>query len=662
MPETLFHLTRVDTRAGALALVTMDNGADYTKPTVLGRSALESANRVVGELEDGDWTALVLTGKPYVFCAGADIDEFPKISSREEAIAGSRAGHDLFGRIRALPFPTVAAINGACLGGGVEIALHCDARTIASSVRHFALPECFLGIIPGWGGTQLVPRLVDPKTAVRFVVQNPMRQNRMLTGAEAADAGFTDRLLEPADFLDDSLAFALELAEAGGIERQAPDLSGLEDTVRRARSQLDDSVHGAAPAPYRALELIDGSARWSVEEGYRAEEEAVADLLLSPQAQASLYAFDLVERRAKRRRPVAEVEPSPIRKVGIVGAGLMARQLAVLFLHRLQLPLAIRDVDQKIVDEALTSIGEDLDELAGRGRLSEDKARFLHSVTTGSTTYDGFADCDFVLEAVFEELGVKQQVFAELEAVVSPECVLATNTSALSITAMGADLRHPERLAGLHFFNPVAVLPLVEVVRTEHTKDATLATLWKLATELRKRPVLARDAPGFIVNRVLTRMTSVLMDALEHGNSVEETDEAILRLGLPMAPSVLLQMVGPRVANHVLEEMHEAYPDRFPLSPTLANYAEGKDEIVVAEERPRTVEELTQAVLEAIADEVRHMLDEGVVEQAGDVDAALILGAGWPFWLGGVTKHLDQTGISERVAGRAFADYAATPA
>jgi len=662
VPETLFHLTRVDTRAGALALVTMDNGADYTKPTVLGRSALESANRVVGELEDGDWTALVLTGKPYVFCAGADIDEFPKISSREEAIAGSRAGHDLFGRIRALPFPTVAAINGACLGGGVEIALHCDARTIASSVRHFALPECFLGIIPGWGGTQLVPRLVDPKTAVRFVVQNPMRQNRMLTGAEAADAGFTDRLLEPADFLDDSLTFALELAEAGGIERHAPDLSELEDTVRRARSQLDDSVHGAAPAPYRALELIEGSARWSVEEGYRAEEEAVADLLLSPQAQASLYAFDLVERRAKRRRPVAEVEPSPIRKVGIVGAGLMARQLAVLFLHRLQLPLAIRDVDQKIVDEALTSIGEGLDELASRGRLSEDKARFLQSVTTGSTTYDGFADCDFVLEAVFEELGVKQQVFAELEAVVSPECVLATNTSALSITAMGADLRHPERLAGLHFFNPVAVLPLVEVVRTEHTKDATLATLWKLATELRKRPVLARDAPGFIVNRVLTRMTSVLMDALEHGNSVEETDEAILRLGLPMAPSVLLQMVGPRVANHVLEEMHEAYPDRFPLSPTLANYAEGKDEIVVAEERPRTVEELTQAVLEAIADEVRHMLDEGVVEQAGDVDAALILGAGWPFWLGGVTKHLDQTGISERVAGRAFADYAATPA
>ena len=662
MPETEFKLQRVDTRAGAVAVVTIDNGADHTKPTVLGQGALASADRVLSQLESGDWAAIVLTGKPYVFCAGADIDEFPKISSREEAIAGSRAGHDLFGRIRALPFPTVAAINGACLGGGVEIALHCDARTISSSVRHFALPECFLGIIPGWGGTQLVPRLVGPKTAVRFVVENPMRQNRMLRGREAAEAGFADRLLEPVEFLDESIAFAAELAETGVLEREAPDLSGMEEAIRRARSRLDDSVHGAAPAPYRALDLIQGSALWTVEEGYRAEEEAVAELILSRQAQASLYAFDLVERRAKRKVPVPDTEPRQVRKIGIVGAGLMARQLAALFLRRLELPLAIRDVEQEIVDAALVAIGEELDGAVARGRTTADKARFLHSIVSGSTGYDAFADCDFVLEAVFEDLAVKKEVFAELEAIASPECVFATNTSALSVTEMASDLDHPERVAGLHFFNPVAVLPLVEVVRAAETDDATLATTWKIATELRKRPVLTRDAPGFIVNRVLTRMTSVLMDALEHGNTVEETDEAILRLGLPMAPSVLLQMVGPRVAHHVLEEMHEAYPERFPLSPTLANYAQGKDEIVVIEDRPRAVEEITDAALEAIADEVRHMLDDGVVEEAADVDAALILGAGWPFWLGGITKYLDQTGVSERIAGRPLADVrAVTP-
>ena len=376
MPDTTFFLNRVETEAGPLALVTMDNGADWTKPTVLNRSAFESADRVIGELESGDWVAMVLTGKPFVFCAGADIDEFPRISSREEAIEGSRAGHDLFGRIRALPFPTVAAINGACLGGGVEIALHCDARTIASSVRHFALPECFLGIIPGWGGTQLVPRLVDPKTAVRFVVQNPLRQNRMLSGPEALEYGLADRVLEPVEFLDESIAFALELVHTP-LERQPPDTAELEETIRRARSQLDDTVHGAAIAPYRALDLIAGTAHWTVEEGYREEEEAVADLILSRQAQASLYAFDLVERRAKRKVGVPDAEPRRIRKVGILGAGLMARQLAALFVRRLELPLVIRDLDQDVVDSAIADIGEELDDAAARGRMTEDKARFL---------------------------------------------------------------------------------------------------------------------------------------------------------------------------------------------------------------------------------------------------------------------------------------------
>ena len=183
----------------------------------------------------------------------------------------------------------------------------------------------------------------------------------------------------------------------------------------------------------------------------------------------------------------------------------------------------------------------------------------------------------------------------------------------------------------------------------------TLATAWDVAKKLRKRGVLVGDAPAFVVNRVLTRMTTVLMDALENGNTVEETDEAALSLGLPMAPSVLLQMVGPRVANHVLETLHEAYPDRFPLSPTLANYANGDETIVVSEHAPRSVEQITNDVLEAIADEVGHLLEEGVVAEAADVDTSLILGAGWPFFLGGITKYLDDEGISERVVGHQLA-------
>ncbi|MGZ4381630.1 MAG: enoyl-CoA hydratase/isomerase family protein, partial [Gaiellaceae bacterium] len=233
MAETQFFLQRVETRLGPLALVTIDNGEDYTKPTVFSRGAIESAQRVVGELESSDWVAMVLTGKPFVFAAGADITEFPKVRDRETAIEGSRAGHELFGRIRALPYPTVAAINGACLGGGLEISLHCSARTISTSVRHFGFPEVFLGIIPGWGGTQLAPQLIGPAQAVKPIVENPLRQNRMLDGAKAFEWGLADRLLEPVEFVDESIAFALGLVEDGLPERAEPDWSELETVLRR---------------------------------------------------------------------------------------------------------------------------------------------------------------------------------------------------------------------------------------------------------------------------------------------------------------------------------------------------------------------------------------------------------------------------------------------
>ena len=468
----------------------------------------------------------------------------------------------------------------------MELALHCDARTISTAVRHFACPECFLGIVPAWGGTQLVPRLVGAETAVKFIVANPMRQNRMLSGPEARRA----RPRRPA-------------ARAGRVRRRVDrlrrtssepngdshsDSHSATEVLRKARGRLDGQVHGAAPAPYKALELIEGAlSGWSLEEGYAAEEEAVGELLPGRQAQASLYAFDLVDRRARSAPGRPSIEPRPIRKVGLVGAGLMAAQLATLFLRRLEVPVAMRDLSEEALGQARSTIEEGLAEQVAKGRYDEGKARFLASLVSTSTGYDNFADCDLVLEAVFEELEVKQQVFAELRDHTRPDCVLATNTSSLSVDEMGADV-------GIHFFNPVAVLPLVELVRTPDTDDETLATAWAFAEGLRKRPVLVADAPAFVVNRVLTRLMSVVLDALERGTDPDEADEAILALGLPMAPSVLLQMVGPRVANHVLGTLHDAYPDRFPLSPTLTGYAEGRDEIVVREQAPLSREELLE--------------------------------------------------------------------
>jgi 3-hydroxyacyl-CoA dehydrogenase/enoyl-CoA hydratase/carnithine racemase len=618
MSDTVFKLNR----AGSIALVTIDNGEDHTKPTTLGRSAFESAVTVLDELERGAWTAAVFTGKPFVFCVGADIDEFTKTRSADDAREGIRAGHALFGRIRALPFPTVAAINGAALGGGLELALHCTARTLAPNVRHIGFPEVALSIIPGWGGTQLLPRLIGPEAAAKVIVLNPLRQNKLLTAPEALELGIADRLLDPVEFVDESLAFASELASNSLLlARTEPDWSELETVVRKTRARIDDAVHGAARAPYVALDLIAGAKGWTIEEGFAAEEDAMSELLVSPQAQASAYAFTVVERRAKKPPALPDAKPRKIEKVGIVGAGLMATQLATLFLRRLEVPIVLRDIEQERVDTALETIREEVGA----------RKPFLATLVSGGMGWEQFAGCDLVLEAVFEELDVKREVFAEVRKA-APDAILATNTSSLSVEEMGADV-------GLHFFNPVAVLPLVEIVRTPQTTGEELATAWDIVKKLRKRGVVVRDAPAFVVNRVLTRMTAVLMDALENGNTIEETDEAILSLGLPMAPSVLLQLVGPRVAYHVLETLHDAYPDRYPLSPTLANYAEGQDEIVVTGDARRTVEQIRDDALDAVADEVRHLLAEGVVEDAADVDACLILGAGWPLFLGGVVTR-----------------------
>jgi 3-hydroxyacyl-CoA dehydrogenase/enoyl-CoA hydratase/carnithine racemase len=594
--NTVFKLQR----AGSAAIVTIDNGEDHRVPTTLGRSAFESAARVLDELESGDWSAAVFTGKPFVFCVGADIDEFSRIEDPREGI---RTGHTLFARIRALPFPTVAAINGACLGGGLELALHCDARTIASSVRHVGFPEVALSIVPGWGGTQLLPKLIGPEAAARVIVLNPLRQNKLLTATEAFELGIADRNLEPVEFLDESLEFARSLTT---IERTPPDWSELETVVRRTGARVDDAVHGATRAPYVALDLVAGARDWSLDEGYAAEEHAMAELLVSPQARAAAYAFTVVERRSKRP-PDVSAQPRRVQKVGIVGAGLMATQIATLFLRRLEVPVVIRDLEQPRVDEALATI---------RDQVSP----FLRTIVEGGIGWEQFEDCDLVLEAVFEDPDVKREVFAAVRAV-TPDAILATNTSSLSVEEMGADV-------GLHFFNPVAVLPLVEIVRTQRTTDEQLATAWDVVAKLRKRGVVVADAPGFVVNRVLTRMTCVLRDALASGSTVDETDEAILSLGLPMAPSVLLQLVGEDVVQHVVETLHAAWPDRFPLEPSPG-------------ER-RGVDQIRDDSVEAMRDEIVHLLADGVVADAADVDACLILGAGWPLFLGGsVTRARD---------------------
>ena len=680
--------------AGTMALITLDNGHDHTRPNTFGPAGLLALRDALDSVAGRDDIAAVgVTGKPFVFAAGADLGVAALIRARDEALAVGRLGHEVFRRLGELSVPSFAFVNGAALGGGLELALHCSYRTISSGVTAVAFPECFLGLLPGWGGTYLLPRLIGPARALKLIIENPLSQNRMLTGPEALSLGIADALFEPADFLAESLRWAARVVNGSvSVSRAIPeeDWTAAADA---ARFFANGKLHGAAPAPYRALELVAAARSRTRDEGFAAEDGALADLLLSNELQAGLYAFDLTQKRARPAAAAAKASRAagapdaslarPVTKVGVVGAGLMAAQIALLFARRLEVPVVLTDLDRSRLDAGVGHVHGEIAKLASRSRISADAAARLTGLVTGSLTKDAFADADFVIEAVFEEIAVKQRVFAEVEAVVRPDCVLATNTSSLSVTEMAAGLAHPSRVVGFHFFNPVAMMPLVEVVRGAATDDAALATALSVGKALKKNCVLVKDSPAFVVNRLLTRFLGEIIAAVDEGTPFEVAEHAPDPLGLPVSPFLLLQLVGPAVALHVGETLHDAFPDRFAVSPKLralvaagqtaiyrpdfsvdpavaALLARGDDSPrpprrgMAGGDRPSTPEQVRERALEALAEEIRLMLDEAVVAAPEDIDLCMILGAGWPFHLGGITPYLDRSGIAEKVTGTRF--------
>ncbi|MGZ4614036.1 MAG: 3-hydroxyacyl-CoA dehydrogenase NAD-binding domain-containing protein [Actinomycetes bacterium] len=663
--------------AGTAALITLDNGFDHTKPTTFGPQSLANLEAAVDEATAReDIVAIAVTGKPFIFAVGADLKVMQAGGTLQEAKEYFALGHRVFRKLKDAKVPTFAFINGATLGGGLELALHARYRTISAGVPALAFPEVFLGLIPGWGGSQLLPNLVGVDDAVTVIVENALNQNRMLKGPQAFRLGIADVMFEPADFLEQSLGWAAGVVR-GDIAVDRREIDRSEQTwqaaLARGKGIADAKVHGATPAPYKALELIGLAREATFADGTAAEGVALAELAFGEDLRAGLYAFDLVQRRAKRPAGVPDKSLArDVTKVGIVGAGLMASQLALLFARRLEVPVVLTDLDQERVDKGVGWVHGEVDKLLGKGRITGDTANRLKALVTGSTSKDAFADADFVLEAVFEEMKVKQQVLAEVEAVVAPECILATNTSSLSVTEMASQLEHPERVVGFHFFNPVAVLPLLEIARADKTDDAALATAFAVGKKLKKSCVLAKDAPAFIVNRLLTRFLGEVTKSVDEGTSFEVADRALEPLGLPMSPFVLLELVGPAVALHVAETMHEAYPDRFYVSDNLAKLVAAKksgiyiweggapkvdpevSELFTQGDSPVGEDEVRRRALDVLAEEIHLMLDEGVVQDVRDIDLAMLLGAGWPFHLGGITPYLDRSGVSERVNGQRF--------
>ena len=659
---------------GVMGLITLDNGEDHTKPNTFGPRSLLALNAAVdAALADDEITSLGVTGKPFILAAGADLTSIAG-GGPDAVRVVAELGHAVFRKLGEGGKPSFGFINGLALGGGLEVALHCTYRTVMDSAPALGLPEVMLGLIPGWGGAFLVPNLVGADAAVTLILENPLSQGRTLSGKQAFELGLADACFSGADYLEQSLLWAAGvLTGKTTVGRPEVDRGEAWDAaVARARQIAEAKTGGASPAAARAVELIDAARSGDRDQGFAAEDEALEAMSRTPELLASLYSFDLVQKRAKR--PAGAPDRSlarPVTKVGIVGAGLMASQLALLFCRRLEVPVVLSDLDQARVDKGVAYVHAEIDKLAAKGRLSHDKANRLRALVTGVVDKaDAFSDADFVVEAVFEEMKVKKAVFADVEKVVSPECVLATNTSSLSITEMAADLEHPERVVGFHFFNPVAVMPLLEIVHGDLTDDATLATAFATGRALKKTTILVKDSPSFIVNRLLGRFMSEVGRIVDEGTPVAVADGAFAGVA-PMPPFMLLSLVGPAIALHNNETLAGAFPDRFYVSPALARVvAAGKasyylqdgtvdPEVEAMGEQPAdpvvlTADEVRERTLSGLADEARRMLDDGVVAAPEDLDLAMITGAGFQFWNGGLTMLLDLSGISEKATGRRF--------
>ncbi len=674
--------------AGVLALITLDNDLDSTKPTTLGPNTLIEFGRTLEGLKEraarGEIQAVAVTGKPYFLVAGADLSTVKNVKSEHLGRLMAELGHEAYDLLADLGVPSFAFINGVALGGGLEIALAATYRTVSSGASGIGLPEAFIGLVPGWGGVYRLPRLIGPANAVRIMIENPLSNNRSLNGKAAYELGIADALFEPADYLEQSLLWAAQVLRGGeaaeAVQRRRTGLAQYDDAawtgaVAAGRAFVEAKTSNAAPAPSRVLDLLEAGLTLTQKESAAAECTALAELMQTPEFHATVYAFlDLVQKRGKRPAGAPDKKLArPVSKVGVVGAGLMASQLALLFARQLKVPVVLTDIDQARVDKGVAYVHAEIDKMLGRKRLSQDAANRTKALVSGSVSKDVFADADFVIEAVFEEMSVKKQVFAEVEAVVSPDCILATNTSSLSVAEMAADLQHPERVVGFHFFNPVAAMPLLEVVRAPKTDDSVLATAFVLAKGLKKTAVLVQDAPAFVVNRILGRMFGEITAVFDEGTDAETADNALRPMGLPMTPFKLLALVGLPVGQHVQESLHTAFGERFHVSANQqklidagvkglwekqedGTYAAPEATLALMERgsSPSSADEVLRRTQDALADEIGRMLSEGVVAAPEDIDLCMIMGAGWPMHLGGITPYLDRVGASERINGKTF--------
>jgi 3-hydroxyacyl-CoA dehydrogenase/enoyl-CoA hydratase/3-hydroxybutyryl-CoA epimerase len=673
---------RLDVDDRGLASVTFD--LPGRKVNVWSRATLEEFEGLVAALAGrGDLTAVVFrSAKPDTFIAGADIDELAAIATPEDARELSRRGQAAFQRVADLSLPTVAAIHGACVGGGLEFALACSFRVASDADEtRLGFPEIQLGIIPAWGGTQRVARLLSLENALTLVLTG----TRVPAG-RAERMGLVDRTV-PRARLEEAAATVARAAARGerGVAHDQGGLSGwllkknpvgrkvvLNQARRRVRDQSGDHY----PAPYLAIEAIEVGLSQGMSAGLAFETEAVADLTTTPTARNLMRIYRL--REGARRAPGRGVA-RPVRSLGLLGAGVMGGGIAEVAAFS-GIRVRLKDVDLARVADGLEHAARIARRAERKGSLTRRGVRDLMHRISGTVGYQGFGRVDAVVEAIVEDLEIKRRVLAEVEREVGEGAVLATNTSSLRVDALAGALARPEAFGGLHFFNPVEKMPLVEVVRGARTSDDALATLHRLALDLGKTPVVVRDGPGFWVNRLLMPYLNEAVHLFAEGVPIAALDGALEDFGLPMGPLALLDEVGLDIAAKVGKVMAEAYPDRMRPHALLHRlqaterlgrksgagfYRYQGDERKEPDERLRgelglppagegatpvyDEDYLVTRSLYPMVNEAARAVAEGIVETPGEGDLALVLGIGWPPFRGGLMRWADEEGLAEIV-------------
>ncbi|MEK2645363.1 3-hydroxyacyl-CoA dehydrogenase NAD-binding domain-containing protein [Bdellovibrio sp. BCCA] len=639
---------------------------------------------VLGELKKSSYKAVIFkSNKPKIFIAGADIEEIKGMTTKEQFDAAVKGGQDVMNMVEDLPMPTIAAVNGACMGGGCEFILACDYRIASEdNSTKIGLPEIQLGILPGFGGTQRMPRVLGLQASLDIILAG-----KSVNAKKALKIGLVDKMVHPNLLEEQAVKWAKEIIADGAKKRRKKfEAKGAMNKVlesalgrgivfKKAREGVMKATKGHYPAPLKALEVIQKTYGMSDRDaGMRIEREGFCELGVTEISKNLIHVYYLTEMVKKQNGvPGVDVKPKEVKAMGILGAGTMGGGIAYVAADK-GIQVRMKDLNQEALGKGLKHASELWMKLVKRKSI--DKYQFQQKMDAVSVTtdYSGFKNLDVVVEAIVEDMGIKQKVIGECAGQMRPDAIIATNTSSLSVTEMSKGHPRPEYFAGMHFFNPVNKMPLVEVIRGEKTSDETISTIYELSKKMGKMPVVVKDGPGFLVNRLLMPYMAEAAFLMQEGMSIEVVDKAYVKdFGMPMGPFELMDEVGLDVCLKVLKIFKKAFGDRIEVAPCMEaleksgrlgrkngkgfyHYSEdGKrgdvDQSIYAAlglgqpTNPYDTKECIERGVFAMVNEVSlALIEDRIVETPNEVDLAMIMGTGFPPFRGGLMKYTDSVG------------------